>query len=69
MPPPSPIDAREMSPPARDLGGSCNAHVDIVSDTPSSSVAVVNAAAVSDVFVDNINIEKHGSSSLKGIAT
>jgi hypothetical protein len=39
-------------------------HVDLVSDLPSSGVAFVNAAGVSDTRLDSVNIEKDGSSSL-----
>jgi hypothetical protein len=63
-PPSSPIDARELSPLARDLGGSHDVHADIVSDMPSSGAAVVNATAVSDALLDSVNIVKHGSSIL-----
>jgi hypothetical protein len=63
-PPSSPVDARETSPPVGDLGGSRDKHVDFVSDLPSSGATFVNAAAVSDVCLDNVNIEKDGSNSL-----
>jgi hypothetical protein len=64
MPPSSPVDAHETSPPVGDLGGSRDKHVDFVSDLPSSGVASINAAALSDAHFDSVNIEKDGSSSL-----
>jgi hypothetical protein len=57
-PPSSPIDAREMSPPVGDMGGSRDKHVDFVSDLPSSGAASIDAR------LDSINVEKDGSSSL-----
>jgi hypothetical protein len=57
-PPSSPVDACETSTPVGDLDGSRDKHVDFDSDLPSSGAASV------DAHLDNINVEKDGSSSL-----